>query len=430
MTIEMKSAEERKGGGVRMRLPGELRVFWVGSLVTFALTFVVGWMKYREGYSIYNWDPLSDPLFGDLMEYPGTYKLLHSAAFFFNFADKPWPYPMFSPVAYPPFAAVVMAPVYAFPIPELLFLIVSGAWLAVLVGWVSRGMMRVAISPATAILMPLTLALVSFPIERLVHQGNIELVVWMFTALGVLAFLRGRDDAAAVLWGLAAAMKLFPIILLILLLPRRRYRALAVGAGTLVASTVISLWWLGPTIGVAWRGTMKNVFGYEGIRTAEWTFREVLANHSLIEVAKFFALLVRFPLGRITLPYFACGAVVMGLAFFGKLWKMPVANQVLGVSTFMVMFPPISYYHALVHMYAPLIVLGWTAIRAQRAGVRVPKLQGTMLLFLPLFAPFTVLTFPAAFLFCGIVQSLVLLALFFCALEFPFEMKATVASVA
>jgi hypothetical protein len=46
-----------------------------------------------------------------------------------------------------------------------------------------------------------------------------------------------------------------------------------------------------------------------------------------------------------------------------------------------------------------------------------------MLLFLPLFAPFTVLTFPAAFLFCGIVQSLVLLALFFCALEFPFEVK-------
>ena len=50
---------------------------------------------------------------------------------------------------------------------------------------------------------------------------------------------------------------------------------------------------------------------------------------------------------------------------------MPVANQVLAVSTFMVMFPPISYYHALVHMIAPLIILGWIAIEAERAGVRV-----------------------------------------------------------
>jgi len=414
-------ANEAREASGRVRLPPELRAFWVASLATFALTFVVGWLKWRAGLSRYNWDPLSDPLFGDLMEYPGTYKLLHSAAFFFNVAGNPWAYPMFSPVAYPPFAAAVMAPLYAFPIPELLYLLVSGAWLAVLVGWVGRGLVRVGVAPATAVLMPLSLVLISFPIERLVHQGNIEIVLWMLTALGVLAFLRGHDDAAAVLWGLAAAMKLFPLVLLVLLLPRRKWRAFAEGVATFVGATVWALWWLGPSVRVAWAGTMVNVFRYQGARTAEWTLRELVANHSLIEVAKIVAMIAHYPMDKLTLPYFACGAAVMGAALFGKLWKMPVANQVLAVSTFMVMFPPISYYHALVHMVAPLVLLGWIAIRAQQAGVRVRGLQGTMLLFVPLFAPFTLLTYPTVFVYCGLVQALLLLVLFLCALEYPFD---------
>jgi hypothetical protein len=414
-------ANEAREASGRVRLPPELRAFWVASLATFALTFVVGWLKWRAGLSRYNWDPLSDPLFGDLMEYPGTYQLLHSAAFFFNVAGNPWAYPMFSPVAYPPFAAAVMAPLYAFPIPELLYLLVSGAWLAVLVGWVGRGLVRVGVALATAVLMPLSLVLISFPIERLVHQGNIEIVLWMLTALGVLAFLRGHDDAAALLWGLAAAMKLFPLVLLVLLLPRRKWRAFAEGVATFVGATVWALWWLGPSVRVAWAGTMVNVFRYQGARTAEWTLRELVANHSLIEVAKIVAMIAHYPMDKLTLPYFACGAAVMGAALFGKLWKMPVANQVLAVSTFMVMFPPISYYHALVHMVAPLVLLGWIAIRAQQAGVRVRGLQGTMLLFVPLFAPFTLLTYPTVFVYCGLVQALLLLVLFLCALEYPFD---------
>jgi len=414
-------ASESKGG--RARLPAELRAFWAASLAVFALTFVVGWMKWRAGLSRYNWDPLSDPLFGDLMEYPGTYKLLHTAAFFFNVAGKPWPYPMYSPVAYPPFAAAVMAPMYAFRVPELLYLAVSGAWIAALVGWVARGLVRAGTGVATAVAMPLSLALISFPILRMVHQGNVEIVLWMFTAVGVLMFLRGHNDAAAVLWGLAAAMKMFPMVLLVLLLPRGKWRAFAVGAGTFFGATLWALWWLGPSVRVAWAGTMQNVFGYEGARTAEWTLRELVANHSLIEVAKLGAMIVRYPMGKLTLPYFAFGAVAFGAAFFGKLWKMPVANQVLGVSTFMVMFPPISYYHALVHMVAPLLLLGWIAVRAQRAGVRVKGLLGTMLLFVPLFAPFTVLTFRGALMFCGLLQALVLAVLFLRALEYPFAVE-------
>jgi hypothetical protein len=40
----------------------------------------------------------------------------------------------------------------------------------------------------------------------------------------------------------------------------------------------------------------------------------------------------------------------------------------------------------------------------------------------PLFVPFTVLTFSTALLFCGLLQALVLVALFLCALQYRFEL--------
>ena len=414
-----------------MRLPALLRQFWVGSSATIGLMFAVAWVEHRMGVSRYNWDPLSDPLFGDLMEYPGTFRWLHTAAFFFNASGRPVPYPLYSPVAYPPFAAMVLAGLYSTASPVLRYLEWAAAWLAIAVWGVRRALLRVGIGRVTATLFPLTLVAMSFPIVRMVHEGNVELALWALTAAGAWAYLkdtRGGDDAAAMLWGLAAAMKLYPAVLLALLLPRGRWRAFAVGVATFVAATVLALWWLGPTMSVAWRGSLQNVFGYQGARAGEWTLRELAANHSAFTLVKMLAMMTGAPLARLTLPYYACGAVAMGWAFFGRLWRMPVANQLLAVTAFMVMFPPVSYFHTLVHLYAPLVALLFVAIRAERDGVQVRGLQGTVLLFVPLFAPFPLFLFPRAFVFDGLVQAALLVALFGCALRYPFAVDGAEAS--
>ena len=410
-----------------MSLPRELQIFWLTSAVAVALSVVVSWLKWRAGQVATNWNPLGDPPFGDLREYPGTYTLLHTRAFFCNLPLRPWPYPLYSPVAYPPLAAAVMAPIYLSGQPELVFLLLSAAWLLGAI-WCARGWMRSAgIGPWTATLLPLTIAAISFPIARLVHQGNIELVVWALTATGVWAWFGDRNYLAATLWGCAAAMKLFPFALLFLLLPRRQWWAFAAGCTTFVLTTVWALWWLGPTIGDAWRGSMHNVFGYQGTRIAEWTLNELVANHSLMNLAKLAALVANYPMSRLSLPYYAAGAAFLGIVMTTRPWSLPPANQLLAVSSFMVMFPPMSYYHALVHMYAPLVVLGWVSIRAARARFEVPGLRNTMLLFVPLFVPFPLLMFRNAFIFCGMIQSLVLLTLFFCAVQYRFEVPAVAA---
>jgi hypothetical protein len=67
------------------------------------------------------------------------------------------------------------------------------------------------------------------------------------------------------------------------------------------------------------------------------------------------------------------------------------------------------------------MILGWIAIEAERAGARVKGLGGTMLLFVPLFAPFTLLTYPQVFVYCGLVQGLALTVIFLRAVEYPLE---------
>jgi hypothetical protein len=419
MVSNVQESSERVNAvaGGRVALPRLLRMFWVWSAVAFVLMLVVSGLEYRAGFDWGRVNPWARP-FMDLQEYPGTYKLLHTAEFFNNVPTPAYPVPM--PVAYPPFAVAVMAPMYAAASPVGFYLVVSVVWIVAAVWGVRRALVGEGIGGVTAALFPASVVLLLFPILRLVIEGNIELVLWIFAALGTWAFLRGRDNWAAALWGLAAAMKLYPIILLILLLPRKRYRAIGLGLATFVGSTVLSLAWLGPTMAIAWRGSLQNVFGYQGVRVGEFSLRELAANHSIFGLVKVMALVAHVPLAKLTLPYYACGAVVLGLAFFGKLWKMPVANQLLAVSVFMVSLPTVSYFHTLANLYAPLVVLMFVAIEAEKAGVRVPGLTGMVMMFVPLFASWTLFTFQHVFVFDGLVQAVLLAGLFLCAVEYPF----------
>jgi len=86
--VQERHTETTKARRTTLRLPRELRLLWMATALGFALAFVVGWLKWHAGQVVYNWDPLSDPRFGDLLEYPGTYALLHTRAFFFNVVAK------------------------------------------------------------------------------------------------------------------------------------------------------------------------------------------------------------------------------------------------------------------------------------------------------------------------------------------------------
>lgn len=395
----------------RVPLPKVLRWFWTGSMAAFGLTLLVSVLEFRAGMNQYRWFPF-DPPFWDLMDNAATIRLLHTRDFF---------YPVDSPrVAYPPFGAVQLALLHLSGHPKLVFLMIA---LTAIVGgiWgVRRELIRYGIREATATLFPLTIALVSFPIVRLVYQGNIEIFLWIFAAAGAWAFLRGRDDAAAVMWGVAAASKLYPVALLLLFLPRRRYRAFAIGLLVFAGVSLLSLAYLGPDVGTALKGSLHDVFGYQRYRADEWSTRELHANHSLFLLVKFATAVFGVSSNMLTNAYYVVGGLVFLGIFWGRLRKMPVANQLLGVTIFMLVLPTISYFHTLVNLYAPLLALFFLAVRAERGAMKIKGLSETILLFLPLFVSFQLFTFPTYLLFCGLVQIAVLIVLFLCALQYPF----------
>jgi hypothetical protein len=400
---------------VRMPLPRVLRWFWIGSVFAFALMALVNYVEYLMGIP---WDvrvPIGNDLFGDLLVFAPAFQHPHTGGFFRSTA--------FSTIAYPPLGAILYALTYSFEYPVMLYLGIFALWLGVAIGGVRRLLIGHGISPIVAMLFPLTVAVVSFPIEGLVQRGNIELFVWIFAGAGIWAFLRDRDKTAAVLWGLAAAAKLYPVILLVLLIAKLRFKAVVLGLTALVMASALSMAYIGPTMETALERSFKNVFGYQSIRTSEWSVHEFSANHSALLPVRLAASMVGGANMNLTRFYYLCGGVIFLALFFGKVRKMPVTNQVLVVTTFMVIFPPISYFYTLVHLYAPFVMLVFLVIRAERANVRIPGLTGTILLFVPIFAAFMIFTFPRALLFGGMIQEFLLMSVLLCAVQFPFSVE-------
>lgn len=398
-------------------LPRVLCAFWIGSLVAFCLMIVVGWVRWRGGALQTHYNPLAHLQFSDLLEYVPTFHLLHTAAFFHN--------PRTSPVAYPPFSAVIYAAVYATGRPVAVYLVVAALWLAVLTVGTGRWLVRLRVPGLAAWLVPLTVLLMAFPCDAMVLYGNIELFLWIFAAAGTWAFCRDKPELAAMLWGCAAAMKLYPIIFLVLLWPGRRWRAAACGIGTFAGVTLLSLWYLGPTLRIAALGSLHNVFGYQGVRVAEWTIHELATNHSAFNWVKFALRVSDQPFATATLPYFACGALLFAGLYFGRVSRLPRSNQVLFVTAFMLVLPPISYAHTLTHLFAPLVLLLGVAMEAEHRGETVNGLRVTLALFVPLFASFMLLTERSLFLFGGLIQSAILLMIFYRSARYPFTSHAT-----
>ncbi len=401
----------------RVPLPKVLRWFWIGSMAAFGLTLL---SNHVETLANSPWQArflIGNERLGDLLEYEPTFRHVHTAEFFQGG-------PGFTPIAYPPFGAILYALIYAFGHPLVVYLAIFGFWLSFGVLVARRSLLRCGISPWVSLLFPLSLVIVWFPAEGLLQRGNIELFVWMFTATGIWAYLRNQDDGAGVLWGFAAATKLYPIVLLTLLLTKRRFRAFGLGLATFAIVSFFSMAYLGPSISIALRGSLRNIFGYQAVRTTEGSLHEFAANHSGFIPFSFIASVMGMNNRNLTTLYYSCGAAIFIGVFLVRLRRLPVLNQLLAVTIFMVILPPISYFYTLVHLYAPALALMLFAIRTEKRGISVRGLAGTILLFVPIFAAFTLFTYPTVFLFGGLIQSVLLLVLFLCSLQFRFEVTS------
>lgn len=361
-------------------LPPVLRMYWAWLFGLSVISAIMGDIYYRLDRFVECCTlPTGNPFFTDFWVYQYIFQFLHTRAFF-DGAER---------FAYPAFSAVVYDLLYHLgPHAQAIFctteLGVCGA-----AAWLFYGKIRrIGLRRFPAAALVLCTLLFSYPLQFLVEDGNIEILVCFLTAGGLWAFLKGREGLAASLWGLAGAMKLYPILLLAVFLTRAKWRYMAIGTAVCVLASVLSMWFIGPTIGIAFQGTIHGVAGFVSSYAERARIEELKFDHSLLAPFKLFTYLRmhrRSVNSDMTKPYLLIAGSAALLTFFLRVRHMPVVNRLMFLFVAIVALPPVSYQYTLVHLYAPWAMLVIMVLRCAANGRELPELQTAFVCFAFLF---------------------------------------------
>ncbi|MDP9039811.1 MAG: DUF2029 domain-containing protein [Acidobacteriota bacterium] len=368
-----------------------------------------------------HFDPYSFPLgrehFPDFMHLRGRFAYFHSREFF-TYDDG-------SAYLYPAPVALVYKAFYGFGAHAVRAFV---GWIALCAGaaWLGMGrlLQRRGVGRAGAYLVPLLVLCCSYPLWTDVRQANMEIVIALFTSLGIAFFLDDQEYPAAVCFGLAASMKIYPAILLALFLARRRIGPMVLGALTAALCTVAGLWAVCPDIRTSWRFIRAGVLRF---RTDYILVRrpEIGTDHSLFAWVKL--ALRPLPdahlLGHYLTAYLAIAGVTATVLFFVRIVKLPAANQVLLLSIATILLPPVSFEYTLLNMLAPIGMLVLLSVDAHQSGNTLrweAILFGCSAVILAPLPEFIV----RGWTIDGQIKSVALAIMFVCALRGPLALPA------
>jgi hypothetical protein len=171
--------------------------------------------------------------------------------------QSPFTTPGMSPVGYPPFSLLVIAPFGLLPIRLALPLYLTATVLVLLVPiWRTLGG-----RPSTERLLLLAPLTLSGPFLCEMDRANIQGLVVGFALFGLLAYHHDRRMTAGVLFGLSAAMKAYPVLLILLLIRSRDWRAVgaSIAAGAVATIASFAMYGDGPisNFQMLWDSTVR-----------------------------------------------------------------------------------------------------------------------------------------------------------------------------
>ena len=230
---------------------------------------------------------------------------------------------------------------------QLLFGLISLAALAGTVRLLSKGLGFTSTPRLTAVLF---WALVGwFPFWMVIRNGQVGMILTFLMTLSWYYLRRERDIAAGLSLGLATALKLFPGLLIVYLLFRRRkaFWPAAISASSLLLAS-FSI--------VGWHNTLDY---FRVVAFVQSYYRGYKANLSLLSVLNGISPLARF--APILAQVFFAG--FLGLLIYTVTRKSRDAGNLrlgLEYAMFMALLPilsPVSWDHYLVILILPLAVL-------------------------------------------------------------------------
>lgn len=314
--------------------------------------------------------------FGDFWHYRALLQLLHRPEFFA--AHDRFAYPAPCAILYQWLYHFTTRPHVAF---NLLVWITEGVSAVLLY----RALVRRGMGALRAVGLLVLLTITSYPWHFLYDRGNIEVFVYVFIAGGVWAWLVGKNDVAAVLWGIAASLKIYPIVLLGMFLYRNLWRPLLLGLASFAAVLLLSFWYVGPNIEMAALGTASGLLGFLGHYGGQARGADMVFDHSILGgVKECLALPVLAKLNVVSLfSHLYEGAVILLAPGAFLLWRRtaPALNQLCLLLLALMLFPPVSYDYTLIYAYLLLGIVLCCALEAARRGETFRGARSYMIAF-------------------------------------------------
>jgi alpha-1,2-mannosyltransferase len=208
---------------------------------------------------------------------------------------------------YPPFASLLVRPLA----------LLSDSAAVVLWLWISLActvagaivLARTALPASWPRLQLALLASLAFaPAAYNYWHGQMNPVIFLLLALGYRSWVRGNEKTTGALLGLAAGVKLAPVVLVVLLLRRRWWRGTAVMAATALASVLVTV----PVIGTGGVRTFFTTVLPTLTRETGWIYNQSLGG-SMSRAVDHSVLLIGPDDHLLHLSIFAVAVVVLGL---------------------------------------------------------------------------------------------------------------------
>lgn len=219
----------------------------------------------------------------------------------------------------------------------------------------------------------LPLLAVAYPLQTQFEHHNLNVVLLALAAYASQAFMRDRPAAGGVALGIAAALKVYPVLALIWIGLRREWRAVAAGAAAAAALTI------SPALLRGAHGFMIDVDAFRALAASGWPTRR--ASQSLIAMWGRY-LLGEDPTGYPTLTFHhtlvvglaaaTAGLVILPLA--AVLWRASrsragLVEELVCVGALAILISPIAWEHYWLGFF-PLFVLLY--VYARRGGSSWP----------------------------------------------------------
>ena len=282
--------------------------------------------------------------------------------------------------------------------------------------------------------------LIADPTWFTADRGNIEWVVWAFSAAGLCFLLARRNGLGAAFIGLASSIKPFSILFLALLLRRRKYKELVLGLAVTAAVITLAAVILGPNPWRAYQalkpgGTYYMTHYVQNLMHPE----EARFGHSILDGMKIAALTVetRGIHPTLAIPtaialYTQPGGwsvvhslvrvypwiLLVGTALMIKVfYRMPLVNQITAIAGAVSLCPPVAAEYTLLQFYVPFgafLVFLTRDVATGRANFSYRAMAAYATLYALLFVPLTFLR-----IYAGTAKLILILVLLCVAAKTP-----------